>query len=80
MEYHSCNHKDKVERKVKKCNSINTQLIIKSPGSIEDSLSTPTVTSSKYQSHDGEIRLSLKFTVIGVQNHLEYVTGLQRVD
>lgn len=51
MEYHSCNHKDKVERKVKKFNSRNTQLIIKSPGSIEDSLSTPTVTSSKYQSH-----------------------------
>lgn len=43
--------KNEVEKKVKKCNSRNTQLIIKSPGSIEDSLSTPTVTSSKYQSH-----------------------------
>ena len=43
--------KNEVEKKVKKCNSRNTQLIIKSPSSIEDSLSTPTVTSSKYQSH-----------------------------
>lgn len=43
--------KTRLKKKVKKCNSRNTQLIIKSPGSIEDSLSTPTVTSSKYQSH-----------------------------
>ena len=41
----------RLKKKVKKCNSRNTQLIIKSPGSIEDSLSTPTVTSSKHQSH-----------------------------